>query len=179
MGLKKITAVLLVMLFVSGCGEGNTPDGNILDGGDEMMKKKEISSFEYFHNGSISYDGYNYTFYRDEEGVYLTSEMNCGWEKLDIALDEEVMEQLESIVFEHRMQNWDGFSKTNKHVMDGEGFSLEIKFTDGTIVSAHGSNAFPEGYGEAVDEFNGIFWNLVDVHADEIMENDPYDYSDE
>lgn len=178
MSLAKIIAVITAMLFAGGCGT-NAPDDNILDGGNEMMEKKEIRSFEYYHNGSSAYDGYNYTFYRDEEGVHLTAELNCGWEKLDVDLDDETMAQLETIVFEHRMHNWDGFSKTDSNIMDGEGFSLYIDFMDNTRISAHGSNAFPKGYGDAESAFNEIFWNLTEIHADKIMEVDPYDYSDE
>ena len=178
MGLVKIIAVITAMLFAGGCGT-NTPDNNILDGGNKMAEKKEIRSFSYSHNGSISYDGYNYTFYQDENGVHLTAELNCGWEKLDVDLEDGIMEQLETIVFEHQMYQWDGFSKTDTNVMDGEGFSLDITFMDGTTVSAHGSNAFPSGYGAAEDAFNGLFWELTEIHADKVMEKDPYDYSDE
>ena len=178
MSFAKIIAMITALLFAGGCGT-NTPDDNILDGGNEMVERKEIRSFCYVHNGSISYDGYNYTFYRDEIGVHLTAEMNCGWEKLEIDLDDEVMDQLETIVYEHRMYSWDGFSKTNSNVMDGEGFSLYIDFMDDTRISAHGSNAFPEGYGDAESAFNKIFWDLTEIHADKIVENDPYDYSDE
>ena len=41
MGLAKIIAVITAMLFAGGCGT-NTPDNNILDGGNEMVEKKEI-----------------------------------------------------------------------------------------------------------------------------------------
>ncbi|MBQ2412130.1 MAG: hypothetical protein II313_01760, partial [Anaerotignum sp.] len=105
-------------------------------------------------------------------------ELNCGWEKLDVDLEDDIMDQLETIVYEHQMYQWDGFSKTDTNVMDGEGFSLDITFMDGTTVSAHGSNAFPSGYGAAEDAFNGLFWELTKVHADKIMEKDPYDYGD-
>ena len=74
MGLAKIIAVITAMLFAGGCGT-NTPDKNIPDGGDDMVKRMDIKSFSYSHNGSISYDGYNYTFYQDENGVHLTAEM--------------------------------------------------------------------------------------------------------
>lgn len=178
MGLAKIIAVITAMLFAGGCGT-NTPDNNIVDGGNEMVEKKEIRSFSYSHNGSTSYDGYHYTFFQDETGVHLTAELNCGWEKLDVDLDKEIMEQLETIVLEHQVYQWDGFCKTDTNVMDGEGFSLDITFMDDTTVSAHGSNAFPSGYGDAEDAFNGLFWELTKIHADKIMENDPCDYSDE
>lgn len=171
-------AALTVMLFAGGCGT-NTPDNNIVDGGNEMIERKEIRSFYYSHRGSSSYDCYDYTFYQDENGVHLTAELNCGWEKLEVDLDAEIMKQLEDIVYEHQMYQWDGFAGSNNMVMDGEGFSLDIDFMDGTKVSAHGNNAFPGGHGSAESEFNKIFWDLTELHADKITENDPYDYSDD
>ena len=178
MRLAQIITMITAMLFAGGCGT-NAPDDNILDGGDEMMKKKEIGSFQFSHGGSSTDQIYDYKFYQDEEGTHLTAELNCGWEKLEVDVDAEIMDQLEEIVYTHRMEDWNGFDKTDSLIMDGESFSLCICFMDGTMITAHGGNAFPKGYGNAESAFNEIFWNLTETHADKIVQVDPYDYSDE
>lgn len=177
MRFTKIMAMITVLLFTSGCGGGNVSDNNAVSDGNEMMEKKEIRSFTYYHNGTISYDGYNYTFYQDEEGVHLTAEMNCGWEKLEVDLNDEIMDQLETIVHEHQMHDWDGFNKTDSNVMDGEGFSLYIDFMDNTRIAAHGSNVFPEGYDDAEGLFNDLFWDIVKTHEAKIVKADPAEVS--
>ena len=41
---------------------------------------------------------------------------------------------------------WDGFKKSNSHVLDGTMFSFEAELADGTRISASGSNAYPNHY---------------------------------
>lgn len=52
------------------------------------------------------------------------------------------------------VSGWDGFRGTNTHVLDGKMFSFKAKLSDGTSVSASGSNAFPKHYREF---FNGLY----------------------
>ena len=172
MSLAKIIAVITAMLFAGGCGtnEPKEPEPPA-----KTAEWKEIRSFEYQHSGSISYDGYYYTFCKDEKGVHLDASMNCGWERLSVDLDAEIMKQLEDITYEHQMQNWDGFNESDSNILDGEGFSLHIEFMDGTGVAAHGNNAFPRGFGAAETAFNSLFWELTEVYADKITESNPAD----
>ena len=177
MGIIKLIAAVMAVIFAVGCSP-KTPEGNVAGGKKETIDKKEISSFYYYHRGTMIEDIYDYKFYRDENGAHMTAELSSGWEKLEVDVDDEIIKQLEDIAFEYQMYYWDGFNKTDKRVLDGEGFTLEIAFADGTSVYANGSNAFPDGFSQAEDEFNTIFFELKNIHADKIMENDPYNYDD-
>ena len=53
--------------------------------------------------------------------------------------------------------SWDGFSGSNPHVLDGTMFSFEAEMQDGSRLSAHGSNAYPNNYGA----FTDYLWNLL------------------
>ena len=44
------------------------------------------------------------------------------------------------------LQNWDGFSGNNPDVLDGYSFSMDAVLADGSMISAHGSNKYPDGY---------------------------------
>ena len=46
--------------------------------------------------------------------------------------------------------------------MDGDGFSMTYYFSDGNNCSAHGSNAYPEGYGIFKGSVDGLFRPLVE-----------------
>ena len=70
---------------------------------------------------------------------------------------EELATELEQVVADYDMESWSGEYSTGYEVLDGECFSLEMEFADGTIVSASGDNAFPEGYDEATGAMNAIF----------------------
>ena len=56
------------------------------------------------------------------------------------------------------VQKWNGFSKSNPNVLDGESFSLDIELTDGSTITAYGCNAYPENYQEVYKLLN----NAVD-----------------
>lgn len=46
------------------------------------------------------------------------------------------------------VKSWDGFSKSNPNVLDGDSFSLEIELADGKMMYAHGNNSYPKNYHE-------------------------------
>ena len=58
---------------------------------------------------------------------------------------------------EYDLESWDGFHESNPYVLDGEGFSLEMRFADGTFVSASGDNSFPKDYYGVTNEIEAIF----------------------
>ena len=53
----------------------------------------------------------------------------------------------------HRLgvEKWDGFCKSDPNALDGESFSLEIVLTDKKKITAHGCNAYPNGYHEFLE----------------------------
>ncbi len=53
---------------------------------------------------------------------------------------------LKQAVLDFRVSAWDGFLGSDPNVLDGEAFSLELTYADGTTIHASGENAFPEGY---------------------------------
>jgi hypothetical protein len=43
-----------------------------------------------------------------------------------------------------------------QYVLDGEDFSLEVRYADGTAARAYGSNAFPDGYHEVMARLDDV-----------------------
>ena len=64
-------------------------------------------------------------------------------------LDEETVQELQQIIEIYDVLSWDGFEGSNPYVLDGEGFRLDIEFSDGVKVHATGDNSFPEHYFDA------------------------------
>ena len=69
----------------------------------------------------------------------------------------ELATELAQVVADCDMESWSGVYDTEYEVLDGECFSLEMEFADGTIVTASGNNAFPERYYEATGMIDAIF----------------------
>ena len=66
-------------------------------------------------------------------------------------------EELEKLVSDYKLEDWNGFRGSDPRVLDGEGFTLEISFADDVRVRASGENKFPEGYHGAVSAIEDVF----------------------
>jgi len=122
-----------------------------------------IVSFVYSHGGSSTYEIYSYEVAKDEETGAMTVyyDLNCGYETYELPADAELKQALSEIIDGHNLRKWDGFKETNSMVLDGTNFSLHVSFEDGTEISAHGSNSFPGGYGEAAEAIDGLFLDFL------------------
>ena len=71
-------------------------------------------------------------------------------------LADEFAAQIRKIVTDYDLLSWDGFDESMQYVLDGEDFSLEVRYADGTAARAYGSNAFPDGYHEVMARLDDV-----------------------
>ncbi len=109
-----------------------------------IEEERILSFFRFTYGGYLP--GVRYEVFRLEDTFYL-----CRGDGPAKRLDEFAYAALTELIGRYDLLSWDGFSGNNPHLLDGEGFSLEIRFTDGTAVAASGENAFPAGWREARD----------------------------
>ena len=124
--------------------------GGIIDWDGEIETGRKLSTFSVYRYGEIRYDSYN--IFLDKDGYHVSVN-----EEEPVPMNEEAVQALMEVIETYEVSSWDGFSKANENVLDGEGFSLEIGFTDGTCVKADGDNAFPDHYVDAMGEI----WNIL------------------
>lgn len=126
-----------------------------------------IKSFEFRHIGTIGGDSHTYTVLADGDTATFKAEgmlygtdqpMTCG-------LSAEELDSLNRICEANDVRSWNGFYRINSEVLDGSGFSLEIKYDDGTSVYAHGMNSTPSEY----DKFSEQMYRLLRPKADALM----------
>ena len=129
--------------------------GGIIDWDGEIETGRKLSTFSAYRYGEISYD--SYSIFLDEDGYHISVN-----DEKPLLIDEETVQMLVEVIEEYNVSSWEGFDKTNENVLDGEGFSLEIEFTDGTSVKALGDNAFPEQYADAMGEMWDILTNITE-----------------
>lgn len=160
----------VLIMALCGCGEISEPPLT-QQPAQEMQEMKEaepleITSFSFTHTGMSTDECFCYSAEQTEEGVRLyIEELFSGGFIVDTIIDEPVLEQLGEMAGRYRLDRWDGFDKKNRHVMDGSRFSLSVELTDGSTISASGSNAFPEGYSDAEQEIRMLFEDLIDRHG--------------
>ena len=66
---------------------------------------------------------------------------------------------------------WDGYRQEDSTVLDGESFSLNAAFEDGSGIDAVGTNSFPDGYYEKKGAIQAFFEALMreyEIDADKI-----------
>ena len=82
--------------------------------------------------------------------------------------DESFLRRLDEIVERNNVKKWNGFSLSNRNVLDGHGFSLSIKMENGEYLTASSYLAWPDHYSEFKGEVASLFMELYDsAHAGE------------
>lgn len=96
-----------------------------------------------------------FTLTRAEEGTQVCLEIAYEDEYLHME-DAKLMDQVREILETNDVGSWNGFHGNNSMVLDGGGFSIYVKFTDGTTLSASGENNFPANYQTVASELTEL-----------------------
>ena len=117
---------------------------------------RALSMLYVYRNGEISYDSYKITLEADGYHVSVNEEQ-------ELPLPTDVADALLDVIDRYDVASWDGFSESQRFVLDGEGFYLDFVLTDGTKVHARGDNVFPQHY---YDVMNAM-WNILEGITEE------------
>ena len=160
--MRPITILLLVCTGLALCGCGAASPAQPETGGDPL----EITAFSFYHTASSTDGCYSLTLTREETGTHLyAEELFSGGRIADAMIADDVLERLGELAGTYRVDRWDGFDKNNKRVMDGSTFTLSVTCSDGTTISAHGNNAFPENYADVSAEIRTLYDELMAQYA--------------
>ncbi|MBO4432653.1 MAG: hypothetical protein J5852_03880 [Clostridia bacterium] len=126
--------------------------------------KSGISSFCYRYDGTIGGNNYTYRVFKKDGKVVFSYETMRRRESgaTEKPADQSLLDRLEEIYKNLRLAGWNGYSKHNKLIRDGRGFSLSIDFNNDKSLYARGMNAFPPRYGEFCDEMEAAFTQYID-----------------
>ena len=81
-------------------------------------------------------------------------------ETLKIEISPKEINKIEKILKENEIGNWNGFQKTDKNVLDGNSFSLSIRFTNNDSISASGYMKYPNNYKKVQAELDKFFMDI-------------------
>lgn len=129
---------------------------------DRPRKVDKISGIKIFH---YSYSvGYHY-----EARIYyeLECKNKCTLKIKDEGIteedapvyevDKEITKKLEAILNKYSVGSWNGFSKSDHNVLDGDSFSLYLRMKDNNTVEASGYMKWPKNYEEVKGELISFF----------------------
>ena len=71
------------------------------------------------------------------------------------------MGYISALLDELDLAAWDGYRQEDSAVLDGESFSLNVAFEDGSGIDAVGTNSFPDGYYEKKGAIQAFFEALM------------------
>ena len=151
----------------------NKPIDDGEEGSDGAGKKAAdnlsgLKKFRYTYDGTIG-GGNCRAELIEKDGVWILEYENIDDRNYGVMrkqVDVSLADRLNEICLSLRLAEWDGFSKYNKYVCDGSGFSVSFRFRDGGTIEASGTNAFPERYGL----FSQSMRECLDPYIEEMRE---------
>ena len=126
----------------------------------KKMPEGELVSVEYTRSGTMA--GYVYEGHveRDLTGAFVLRAMKENYGPLfEKILDAEVMGKFRQIIEEEKMYKYKESYMPTLEVLDGWGWSFHATFSDGSVISSHGSNASPSDNG--LDRIRNYMTELV------------------
>ena len=126
----------------------------------------DMTAFSFYRTTSYADGCFALNLTREESGIHLyAEELFSGGRIVDTMIEGDVLEQLGELMGTYHVDRWDGFDKNNKHVMDGSSFTLSVTLADGSTISAHGSNSFPENYSDVSSAILTLYYELMEQYA--------------
>ncbi|MBQ2581234.1 MAG: hypothetical protein II574_06370, partial [Ruminococcus sp.] len=124
-----------------------------------------LTSLHLGEHGTYMGAGFDYD-YRFADGKHsITVRLDGVVEEdaLTIDVDEEFAQKLMAVIDEYNLRKWDGYSKSDKNVLDGSSFGFSARFDDGASIYASGYECYPKGYAEVSGALGGLFVPLYEA----------------
>ena len=156
--------LFMLVSFLTGCGKKNIAD---------------IASFRFtFSNGSMMNSGETYGLKLQNNSYTLEYKPRYAPNTCTVRteVDKSFAKELEDILNQYEVRKWQGFDKNAKNVMDGDSFSLSVKYGQGTEVSAHGYMKWPTNYSNVKGEIMALFEKQLGANPEYAHLGDPDDY---
>ena len=118
----------------------------------------EVQQVSFSRQGTARTAVTNRTIRRTGQGAEIVLELWDGEEPDYVCpADGSVLQEVKSLLETYDVGSWNGFKGSNRAALDGESFGFYAEFTDGSVISAYGTNAFPPHY----QEVYSALWDLT------------------
>ncbi len=134
--------------------------------GGKRVSMSSVVSFEFgASGGSYMNSGVTFTAKKQEDGsvsVRVRLDGVPDEEADEFLTDTSFLQELDRMIEKYNVKKWNGFTRSNRMVMDGHGFRLSIKMDNGERLYATGYMAWPENYDEFSSEVGSLFMSLYE-----------------
>lgn len=124
-----------------------------------VFYESPLKEFTFQYNEGNSSESYIYYQLKKENNNWIILfESDYGKDDVQkIQVDEEIINKIDSILKKYNIYKWNKFNKTDKHILDGDSFSLYVKKENNMSISASGYEKWPQNYKEAKLEIDNLF----------------------
>lgn len=136
---------------------------NVVDN-NNIQNVENIKVFHFTYTNGYAANAFTYYDVRLKEGKYVAYIKLNGVpaeEAESVEMTKEQVKKLEDILNKYKVYKWNGFDKTDKDVLDGDSFSLNLDMENGKSVVASGYMAWPDNYKEVKTELSTFFEGLL------------------
>lgn len=141
--------------------------------------KKEINSIkelEYkVNDGRNIYGDIIYNLKCDDKCI-LSSKLD-GYnddEFFEVEISNDDYNKILKILRDYNVGSWDGFKKSDKHVLDGKSYTFEVVTKDNQRIYASGYMAYPKNYNVVIEKLKEIFDKANDSLCIDLFSHDKY-----
>jgi len=114
----------------------------------KKMPEGELVRVEFSRHGTMARAEFEGCVEQDSTGTFVLRAMKETYGPLfEKKLDAEMMQRFRQIIVEEKMYKYKERYTPMMEVLDGWSWSFSAKFSDGSSISSHGSNAGPKGDG--------------------------------
>ena len=140
-------------------------------GGPLPKRADALKSFSFGERGMRmgSWPGYEIYQRMETDGPVMVLERELGLEKTECLISDAELQDFERLLKKTGIIGWNGFSGSNRNVLDGTSFRLHAGFWDGRNIRAEGYMRFPKGYRDAMEQ---VYAHLNAVLAKKSMQHD-------
>lgn len=159
-----VIRLLFVMSLLSflGCGQKSPAPGPDLDG--------HVHLKSYYYSASHGYHAYSNIGYRAErleDGQTRIAVLVGNDRERVFVAPGSVMDSLEALVRKYRMNRFKGHYEPKMEVLDGDSWTMELVFTDGSSTYSGGYMAYPPKGAQGIFEAEGILSRWLDLEPAE------------
>ena len=128
-------------------------------------KSYDFSNIVYlnfnYSTGTENGSNIDYTLKYDNEQYIVQIKPNGAIDTYDtFIVDADFMKSLIEILIDNHVEKWNGFNKTNKHVLDGNRFHFLVINKEENYLEASGYEKWPTNYHKVRSELDNLFNSL-------------------
>ena len=147
--------------------------------GVKRIKKKEkianITSLHYSYstgtaiNSSVSYD----IKCKDECSIQIKPDRYSSEDVIEFTTSKDILKEIEEVLNNYNVITWDGFSKSDTNVLDGDSFSFIVR-TATKNITASGYMMYPDNYSKVTNKIEEIINKVDPTEKKELSSLDEY-----